>query len=122
MKDSKDDELNRKRFYLIFLRSFKSLGGWDVHVTARLLSDHYSINRAIQELEAFVTHAALIWDLYFCFWAGHGSRVVWGMYCLRSLETRDRGFESHTKYGCLVCMHLFCVCVVLCLGRDLATR
>jgi hypothetical protein len=38
--------------------------------------------------------------------AGHGS----------SLGSRDRGFESQTMHGCLVC-----VCVVLCLGSCLAT-
>jgi hypothetical protein len=42
------------------------------------------------------------------------------MYCLRSLGGRDRGFESHTRRGCLVCV-FFCVCIVLCLGRGLAT-
>jgi hypothetical protein len=49
--------------------------------------------------------------------AGHGSRVVWGMYCLLSLGSQDHGFESHARHGCLVC-----VCVFLCLwtGRDLA--
>jgi hypothetical protein len=36
------------------------------------------------------------------------------MYCLRSLGSRDRGFESHSRHGCLVCV---CVYVVLCLGR-----
>jgi hypothetical protein len=38
------------------------------------------------------------------------------MNCLRSLGRLDRGFESHSRHGCLVC-----VCVVLCLGSDLAT-
>jgi hypothetical protein len=42
------------------------------------------------------------------------------MYCLRSLGSRDRGFESHTRHGCLVCVCV-CVWVVLCLGRGLAT-
>jgi hypothetical protein len=32
------------------------------------------------------------------------------MYCLRSLGSRDRGFESQTRHECLVC-----VCVFLCL-------
>jgi hypothetical protein len=43
------------------------------------------------------------------------------MNCLRSLGRWDRGFESHSGHGSLVCMRLFCVCVVLCLGRGLAT-
>jgi hypothetical protein len=50
---------------------------------------------------------------------GHGSRAVWNMYCLRSLGSRDRGFESHTRHGCLICV--FILCFVLCLGRGLAT-
>jgi hypothetical protein len=32
------------------------------------------------------------------------------MNCLRSLGRCDRGFESHSRHGCL-CVHLFCVCV-----------
>jgi hypothetical protein len=39
------------------------------------------------------------------------------MYCLRSLGRWDRGFESHSGNGCLVC-----VCVALCLGSGLVTR
>jgi hypothetical protein len=38
---------------------------------------------------------------------------------LRSLERWDREFESHSRYGCL-CVRLFCVCVVLCVGSGLA--
>jgi hypothetical protein len=53
--------------------------------------------------------------------AGHGSRAVWGMYCLRSLASRDRGFGSHARHGCLVCVCVYSVCVVLCLRRGLAT-
>jgi hypothetical protein len=40
------------------------------------------------------------------------------IYCLRSLERWDRGFESHSRHGCLCA--LFCVCVVLCVGSGLA--
>jgi hypothetical protein len=43
------------------------------------------------------------------------------MNCLRSLGRRDRVFESRLGRGCLLCVHLFCVCVVLCVGRGLAT-
>jgi hypothetical protein len=39
---------------------------------------------------------------------------------LRSLESWDRGFEYHSRHGCL-CVLLFCVYVVLCVGRGLAT-
>jgi hypothetical protein len=43
------------------------------------------------------------------------------MYCLRSLRGLDRGFESHSGHRYLIRVCVFCVCVVLCLGRDLAT-
>jgi hypothetical protein len=36
------------------------------------------------------------------------------MHCLRSLGSRDRGFESHSGHECLVSMYVcafFCVCV-----------
>jgi hypothetical protein len=42
------------------------------------------------------------------------------MNCLRSLERWDHGFEFYSKHGCL-CMRLFCVCIVLCIGSGLAT-
>jgi hypothetical protein len=42
------------------------------------------------------------------------------MNCLPSLGRWDRGFESHSRHGCL-CLRLFCVCVVLCVGSGLAT-
>jgi hypothetical protein len=60
-------------------------------------------------------------DICVCMYtAGHSSRSVWSMNCLRSLWRWDRGFESHLKtwmFG--LCMRLFCVCVVLCVGRAL---
>jgi hypothetical protein len=39
---------------------------------------------------------------------------------LHSLERCDLGFESHSWHGCLYCVRLFCVCVVLLVGRGLA--
>jgi hypothetical protein len=42
------------------------------------------------------------------------------MKCLRSLENWDRGFESHPRHRCL-CVRLFGICVVLCVGSGLAT-
>jgi hypothetical protein len=45
--------------------------------------------------------------------AGHDSRAVYGMHCLRSLGSRDLGFESHPGHGCLVFVYVcafFCVC------------
>jgi hypothetical protein len=46
--------------------------------------------------------------------AGDASRTVYGVYCLRSLGSRDREFESHSGHGCLVFVYVctfFCVCV-----------
>jgi hypothetical protein len=44
--------------------------------------------------------------------AGHGSRAVEGVHCLRSLGSRDHGFESHSGHGCLVFVcAFFCVYV-----------
>jgi hypothetical protein len=43
------------------------------------------------------------------------------MNCLPSLGCWDRGFKSHSGHGCLVCVCVYSVCVVLCLGRGLAT-
>jgi hypothetical protein len=40
------------------------------------------------------------------------------MKCLRSLERWDRGFESHSRNGCLC---VYTVCIVLCVGSGLAT-
>jgi hypothetical protein len=53
--------------------------------------------------------------------ADHSGRAVYGMYCLRSLERWDRGFESHSSYGCLYCVRLFCICVVLCVASGPVT-
>jgi hypothetical protein len=39
------------------------------------------------------------------------------MSCILPLERWDRGFESHSRHGCLYCVRLFCVHVVLCGGR-----
>jgi hypothetical protein len=50
----------------------------------------------------------------------HCGRAVEDMNCLPSLESWDRGFEPHSRHGCL-CVRLFCVCVVLCVGSGLAT-
>jgi hypothetical protein len=52
--------------------------------------------------------------------AGHGGRAIEGMHCLRSLGSRDRGFESHSGHGCLVLVFV-CVFLCLCTGRGLAT-
>jgi hypothetical protein len=44
--------------------------------------------------------------------AGHSSRSVWGMNCLRSLGRWDRGFESHPGHGCFVCVCVYSVFVL----------
>jgi hypothetical protein len=50
--------------------------------------------------------------------AGHSSRAVWSMNRLRSLEHWDRGFESHSRHGC---MCTFILCMLLRVGSGLAT-
>jgi hypothetical protein len=50
----------------------------------------------------------------------NSSRAVCRMNCLFSLGRWNRGFESHSRHGCL-CVRLFCVCVVLCSDSGLAT-
>jgi hypothetical protein len=44
-------------------------------------------------------------------------RAIKGINCLRSLECRDRGFESHSRLCCLYRARLFCVSVLLFVGR-----
>jgi hypothetical protein len=43
------------------------------------------------------------------------------MYCLCLLKHWDHGFESHSRCGCLYCMCLFYVRVILRVGSGLAT-
>jgi hypothetical protein len=43
--------------------------------------------------------------------ADHSGRAVWGMNCLRSLERRDRRFESQPRHRCL-CAFILCFCSV----------
>jgi hypothetical protein len=49
--------------------------------------------------------------------ADHSGSAVTGVKCFRSLEHWDRGFESHSKYGCLSAFILF---VLPCAGSGLA--
>jgi hypothetical protein len=42
------------------------------------------------------------------------------MICFRSVGRWNRGFESHSRHGCLR-VRLFCICVVLCVGSGVAT-
>jgi hypothetical protein len=47
-----------------------------------------------------------------CFeWAGHSSRAVRDMNCLRLRGRWDYGFESHSRHGCLVCVCVYSVIV-----------
>jgi hypothetical protein len=46
--------------------------------------------------------------------AGHSSRAARGMNSLRSLGRWDRGFESHSGHGCLVCVCVYSVFVLSC--------
>jgi hypothetical protein len=48
--------------------------------------------------------------------ADHSGLAVWDVSCLRLLECWDRGFESHSRHGCLC---VYSVCVVLCVGSGL---
>jgi hypothetical protein len=41
--------------------------------------------------------------------ADHSGRAVWGMKCLRPLEHWGRGFESHSRHGCLF-VFILCLC------------
>jgi hypothetical protein len=45
--------------------------------------------------------------------ADHGGRAVLGMNCLRSLGRWDRGFESHSRHGCM-CVFILCLCCSVC--------
>jgi hypothetical protein len=53
--------------------------------------------------------------------ADHSGRALYGMNCLHSLDHWGRGFESHSRHECLYFVPLFCVCVVLCVGRGFST-
>jgi hypothetical protein len=44
--------------------------------------------------------------------ADQSGRAVYGMNCFRSLERWDRGFE-----GIIICVCIYCVCVILCMLR-----
>jgi hypothetical protein len=59
-------------------------------------------------------HRLYLCVLYSSHIAGHGSRAVEGMNCLRSLGSWDRMFESHTRHGCLVCVCVYSVFVLSC--------
>jgi hypothetical protein len=68
-----------------------------------------------------ITH----WNVPYCilcghehWFAGNRDRSLWGMNCLRPLEHCGRGFESHSRHGCLHAFILFVFCWV---GSGLAT-
>jgi hypothetical protein len=65
-------------------------------------------------LSPCLLHAVIYNCLCSLFPAGHGSRAVQGVHCLRLLGSRDRGFESQSGHGCQVFVYVcafFCVCV-----------
>jgi hypothetical protein len=68
-----------------------------------------------------ISPTAKLYSIYYTLmFDGRGCRTVWGMNSLRSLGGRDYGFESRLWHGCLMYVRVF-LCVVLCLGRALAT-
>jgi hypothetical protein len=44
------------------------------------------------------------------------------MNCLRSLGSWDRGFDSHTKHGCLVCVCVYSMSVLSCVYIETLRR
>jgi hypothetical protein len=52
--------------------------------------------------------------------ADHSGCAEYGMNRLSPLEHWNRGFESFSRHESM-CVRLFCVCVVLCIGSGLAT-
>jgi hypothetical protein len=46
--------------------------------------------------------------------AGRIGRAVQFMDCLRSLGRWDRGYKSHLRHGCLVCVCLYSVFMLSC--------
>jgi hypothetical protein len=68
-----------------------------------------SLNREWEQRSGQVIVYICLQQIYVCTKgtsAGHGS-----MHCLRSLRSRNRGFESHSGHGCLV---IVCVCAFFC--------
>jgi hypothetical protein len=58
----------------------------------------------------------ILWDKFLLVMkiaADNSGFEVWGMDCLRSLETWDRGFESHSRHGCL-CAFIQCLYCSVC--------
>jgi hypothetical protein len=55
------------------------------------------------------THCVPITEIYWLkqFRADHSGCAVQYMNCLRPFKHRNRGFESHSRHGCL---RLFCLC------------
>jgi hypothetical protein len=72
----------------------------------------------IRGIPLVMIHLDFMFSIY-CATITVADRVVQGMNCLRSLEHWDCGFESHSRHRCL-CVRLFCVCGVLCVGSGLA--
>jgi hypothetical protein len=56
------------------------------------------------------------WATLTCIPEENVSRAVWGMDRLRPLEHWDRGFESHSRHGCLSAF-ILCLCCLVCRQR-----
>jgi hypothetical protein len=91
---------------------------WDI---GPMTTYHHLISRFWNIWSPYFSHLVLIYGLVNQLTAGHGSRAVWGMYCLPSLGSCGRGFESRTKHGCLVRVCVYSV-FVLWLCDELITR
>jgi hypothetical protein len=105
-------------------------GDYQIHAdpSFRRMSDHFHLPEILTfwfQFSTWSTKVSLLLTCFFISWrwcllctyylgsctihiADHSGRAVWGMNCLRSLESWDRGFEYHSRHGCLC---LFCVCV-----------
>jgi hypothetical protein len=67
----------------------------------------------------FKSYFLLSFPLFSCLYvssADHSDRAGQGMNSLRSLEHWDRGFESHSRHGCL-CAFILCLCCSVCRQR-----
>jgi hypothetical protein len=70
---------------------------------------------AVSEQEDLFRFVEIDLGLYFTTdgkFPDHSGRAVYGMNCLRPLEHWDRGFESHSRHGCLCAftLRLYSVC------------
>jgi hypothetical protein len=93
-------------------------------VTVFARTRHEAIPESTEQNQSFTSHSASVTfyhpNLYHILialltvsvltHADHSGRAVYGMKCLRSLEHWDRGFESHSRHGCLSAFILCSFC------------